>query len=97
MSFHPPKFLMTFLVIDSKFGNLVQILHFTLKASPNLSCAKELIFSPTHITQSFTKISFPQKFGKNFFHPKITKNLFSPKMDMVSISASFFHGMMGWN
>src|SRR6218665_3146805 len=34
---------------------------------------------------------------KNFFPLKWQKNLLSPEMAMVRISASFPHGMMGWN
>jgi len=81
MSFHPPKFLTTFyLVIDSKFRNLTQILHFPLQTSPNLSLK---LLSP----KMLQKISSPLKWPKN---------LFSPKMATMKISASFPHEMMGW-
>src|SRR6218665_2231760 len=90
MSFHLPKFLMTFsLVINSRFLNFTsnftflpfffsKYVHFPLKTSPNISC---------------TKISFRLKCNKHFFTSKMGKNYFPLKMALMKISASFPSGM----
>jgi len=87
-----------FLVIDSKFRNLTQILHFPLKTSPTLSCTKIINIFPQQTSPNLSlKCIFSLKCLPKFLPPKMAKKLFSPKMAMMRSSASFPHGMMGWN